>query len=779
MKKGRTVFILVIMFSLIITSVSTMSFALSGTATQMEKVQLLSDLRIFTGTNGDFRLNEKLSRSEASALAVRILGKELHVLLNAPTLRNTSYPDVDSTQWYAPYVGFCTIEGILSGDTSGNYKPNDYVTEKSFLKIVLGVLGYEMNKDFTWDGVYKKAFETGLVKDLMYIAKVEDNINFTRGDAVNILYSALIIKGKNTVKELFYNLIDSGTITVEDAKRLGLIEEDKEQIGNGKEDDEAEEPEEDKLITEIDELLVFDQNSVSIIFNENIKSIDEIKIYEAYNEDKELDLSIEEIKDNYLILKTQKQKPGMEYTIELQQVEDEDGNIKDVIYSAFIGHSPDVVESDFFRIQKIVPVNEKSVKIYFTHPININSEIAFNYNVTKNGYLIASGEKDQLIVRKVNSEDNCVLLTLKSDSFTKNEQYSVEIYESLTSAYGVRINDGLGDEMAFTAVEGEADSFNVIEVIPYDKKTILLSFNKEVNPFLAQQIYNFYVTDKDNKPIPIEKVTVESQGIRSGEVVFISLKNSMDKDGKYYITINNLNDITRQEYITERTYSFVADYGATDKLGIVDVTPVDKQTVDVYFTSMLDVISASNKDYYYVSLRSGTAKVYPRAVLYDRAIHPYRVTLIFNQSDLEENREYELKVNYEIKDYLGNKSGLTLTERFHASDDDKTSPVIEKVTPVSTDAVMLVFDKELAFNQINLSPENYTLEYIFEGMSIKKLPLSVLYINAKTLILKFDRLEYDIPYSLRFNSLMDYSGTSFKVTGEGTNYVEFELSEND
>lgn len=779
MKRGRSILLFGLVFSLLITSMATSSFALSGTASQQEKVKLLDDLRIFTGSNGDYRLNDKLSRSEAAALAVRILGKDLHVLLNSATYRNTTYPDVDPAKWYAPYVGYCTAEGILSGDTTGNYKPEEFITEKSFLKIVLGVLGYAMNSDFTWDGVFKKAFEIGLVKDLSYIAKVEDNVNFTRGNAVNILYNALTIKGKVTGKELFYNLIDAGTLTVNDAKEFGLIEEGKEGTGAGNEDEKEETPAQDKLVTEIEELLVFDENTISIIFNENIKSIQKIKIYEVYSEDKELSFSIEEMKDDHLLINTQKHKPGKEYTVELQQVEDNNGNIRDVIYSAFIGYTPGIVESDFFRIQKIEPVNEKSVKLYFTHPVNANCEIAPYYSVTRNGFAFASGDQDQLLARTINSENNSILLSLKSSSFTVGEQYAVEIDGDMVSTYGVRLNDGAGDEMAFTAVQGEFDTFKVIEVIPYDRKTILLSFNKEVNPFLAQQIYNFYVTDKEYKPIQIENVTIESQGNRAGEVVYIKLGKNLELNGKYYITINNLNDISRQEYITERTYSFIADYGSADKLDLVDVTALDTQTVEVYFTNMPNPADAQNKNYFYVTLRSGsgTTKINPVYALYDKAIHPYRTTLIFNKGDLIPNREYILYVNYEIKDYIGNKADLTLKEFFHASGEDKTSPIIEDATPISTDAIKLVFDKELAFNQTNLSPGNYALEYSYLGMSIKKIPLSVLYVDAKTLVLKFDKLEYDVHYSLKFNALVDYTGETFKVTGDGTNYVEFELKE--
>jgi hypothetical protein len=771
MKTGRTFLVICLILSLL-TSMATISFALPAMATQQQKVQLLDELRIFTGSNGDYRLNDKLSRSEASALAVRIMGKDYEVLLNASKYKNTPYPDVDPNHWYAPYVGFCTKEGILSGDTKGNYNPNDFITEKSFLKIVLGVLGYQLNSDYTWDNVYRKAFEAGLVTSLSYIAKEEDNTDFKRGDAVNVLYNALMLKEKSTGKELFYRLIDSNIITTEKAIELGLIEKTDE------EDKDVEDVIEDENPTEIEELLIFDANTVSIIFNEDIESIGKIYIYEVNDEDEELDFEIEEMEDDYLLIKTDRQVPGQEYTIEIQDIEDADGNTLDVLFAAFIGAEAEVVESDFFRIQKIEPINEKSVKLFFTHPVNINSENAIYYTIFEDGYSFASGEKDQLIIRTINAEDHCVLLSLKNEKFDEGERYTVEISGELTSAYGVKLNDGGGDEMPFTAVSGEVESFKLEDVIPYESETILLSFNKEVNPFLAQQIYNFYVTDKNFNPVPIESVTIESQGPRTGEVVFIHIKEKMKKDEKYYVTINNLNDVSRQEYITERTYSFIADYGKTDALEIEDVEAIDIQTVNVYFSNMPDEISARDAEYYSVILRRGSTKrIYPQYVLYDRSIHPYRVTLYFGENDLEERREYELRINNSIKDYLGNKAGGLLEERFNASSKEKTSPSIEEITPISTDAVKIVFDKEIAFNQTNLSTVNFTLEYNYKGMSIKKVPLSVLYVNARTLVLKFDKMEYDMPYTLKFNTLVDFTGAAYKVTGDGTNYVEFELED--
>jgi hypothetical protein len=773
MKTRRTVLIIGLVLSLL-ASMTTISFALPIMATQQQKVQLLDELRIFTGSNGDYRLNDQLSRSEASALAVRIMGKDYEVLLNASKYKNTPYPDVDPNHWYAPYVGFCTKEGILSGDTKGNYNPNDFITEKSFLKIVLGVLGYQLNSDYIWDNVYRKAFEVGLVTSLSYIAKEEDNTDFKRGDAVNVLYNALMLKEKSSDKELFYRLIDSNIITTAKAIELGLIEKT-----NDEEDDEdvKEDIEKDETPTDIEELIVFDENTISIVFNEDIDSIGAIRIFEVNNEDEELEFDIEELGEDYILLKTEKQSSGLEYIIEFEDIEDVHGNVIDILYEPFVGVSIDDTNSNFFRIQKVEAVNEKSIKVYFTHPLNINSENPLYYMILNNGKTFSSGEKDQLLVRTVNAEDHCVLLTIKNDTFEEGEKYTVEINGDMNSAYGVGLNDGKGDEISFTGISGEIEGFKLEDVIPYERETILLSFNKEVNPFLAQQIYNFYVTDKNFQPIAIEQVAIESQGTDAGKVVYIHIKDIMKKKEKYYVTINNLNDITRQEYITERTYSFVADYGSTDKLEIVDTDPIDIQTIDVYFNSMLDETSAANKDNYYINLRRNNTKIYPQNVLYDKAVHPYKVTLFFNEGDMVGKKDYEVKVSYELKDYLGKNAGITLTDRFKSSIKEKEGPSIQEVTPISSDAVKIVFNKEIAFNQTNLSPANFHLECNYMGMNITKVPLSVLYVNARTLILKFDKLEYDMPYTLKFNTLVDFTGAAYKVTGDGTNYVEFELED--
>jgi len=390
--------------------------------------------------------------------------------------------------------------------------------------------------------------------------------------------------------------------------------------------------------------------------------------------------------------------------------------------------------------------------------------------------MVADGSKDQLLARTVGSESNCVYLSLKTGSFEDDSLYTLVISGDMTSAYGVKMNDGNGDEMPFRAVAGEADYFRLEKIKTYDRETLMLTFNKEVNTFLAQQVYNFYLTDESNSPIRIEHVTVESQGANAGKVLYLNIEGMFIKNARYYITINNLNDVTRQEYITETTYSFDADYGQSGRFGIQKIVVQDRQTIEVYFTNLPDPDSAVNESNFYVKPRKGSGVIYPVRALYDPAIHPNRVVLFFSDTALTASKDYDLVVDYEFKDYLGNEIGMTVNNYFTASSKAKTGPSIEEAVPVSTDAIKLVFDKEISFNQVNLSPSNYTLEYSYNGMPIRKVPLSVLYVNAKTLVLKFDRLEYDVPYMLKFASIVDYTGATYKVTSDGKNFVEFRLT---
>ncbi len=103
----------------------------------------------------------------------------------------TPFDDVDENDWFAPFVGYCYQNGIIKGFGDGSFRPDDFVSEKAFLTMVLGSLNYEADKDFDWDTVLQKAYEVGLVENIEYAVRTEDNTNYLRENVVHTIYMSL------------------------------------------------------------------------------------------------------------------------------------------------------------------------------------------------------------------------------------------------------------------------------------------------------------------------------------------------------------------------------------------------------------------------------------------------------------------------------------------------------------------------------------------------------------------------------------------------------------
>ena len=72
----------------------------------------------------------------------------------------------------------------------------------------------------------------------------------------------------------------------------------------------------------------------------------------------------------------------------------------------------------------------------------------------------------------------------------------------------------------------------------------------------------------------------------------------------------------------------------------------------------------------------------------------------------------------------------------------------------------------------NLLNNNYTLESIEENVKISRVPSSVTFYNACVLILRFDSLDFNKKYVLKFDSLKDYSGLNIRTASDGSNSVD-------
>lgn len=709
------------------------SVALPADKTTQEKAQLLNTLKIISGTNGEFNLSNQVRRSEAAAFIVNLLGKGAHVAANKAQYSLTTYTDVPSTQWYAPFIGFCSQNGYVI-NSSTEFKPLDFITEKEFLKLVMMAMEYRENTDFTSDTIYDKARELGLITLNEYINFSTEGVSKipTRGNVVDVLYAALSLNTRTGYK-MAQKLIDEKVVTRVEAMAYGLINDTK--------------------ATAIVSVENTDLENVEVRMNENLVSIGDVRIYSKANPTSYLACQVSAVSGDLVQIKSSALDTGVTYIIELTNIKDTEGNLTQKLFAEFKGFEPKEIKSNFFRISKIEPINTRSIMVYFTHPVTINSEVCLYYSIYSDNTIVADGKKGQIKGGVLNSNKTAVLLSLDSGILNEGRLYTLKIDGGMPSAYGVSLNNGLGDSMKFVASQNIDAKFQLMQCSPLDKRTLHLVFNKEINPFLAQQIYNFYITDKNNSPIKINSTVLDINGCG----IFINLGQDMVKGEKYYLTINNLNDITKQEYISEEIFPYNADFGTTSGFDFDGIHIVDSQTIELFFNRPLNVSTAEVLNNYSI-IRSGTyIVVHPERVLYDPKTDQYKVTLFLSANNrLSSQYMYDLSAS--VKDYLG-YSAASAKITFNGIDTPSYDTGIEEVVPVSTDTIKLTFTKQIAFASPNLLPSNYILEYDYNRNNIKKVPICVIYIDSRTLALKFDCLEDDTAYKLKVVELLDVTGS--------------------
>ena len=115
---------------LTVTAMTSVSAAVVPEADIEEMADALNKLNILQGANGDYMLDNYMTRAEAAAFIVRMLGKENYVKENSESLIPVKYADVRANDWFAPYVGYSTLMGIIGGNPDGTFAPRENATEK-------------------------------------------------------------------------------------------------------------------------------------------------------------------------------------------------------------------------------------------------------------------------------------------------------------------------------------------------------------------------------------------------------------------------------------------------------------------------------------------------------------------------------------------------------------------------------------------------------------------------------------------------------------------------
>ncbi len=749
MKRSISV-VLLIAFCLIMFT-ATMTVNASAETDTEEMADVLNKLSILQGSNGNYLLDDNLQRAHAIALIIRILGKEDYVKQHADELKYiTKYSDVPSTAWYAPYVEYSTLESIVGGNPDGTFGPIDNVTEKAFLKMTLCALGYEYGVDFDWSNIYQKAYNIGIVTDLSYFERTQDDTDYLRAEAIEVIYNALNTYIKGTSTKMVYTMVNEGMVTNDEVRESGLFT--------------------DEIQTEIESVVSLTPNSIEIKLNENIQNVDlhSINICEATLNDRELEVKTAGFRGNSIQVVTSGQMPGIKYDVSIVNVTDSEGNISGELSGEFTGFTPQKVESDFFRIEKVEQLTSNVLNVYFTHPVNINSETPAFYELFEDAAPMVTGAVHNMTVKRLQAYDNAVSIYLKDEVLELGKVYTLRISGRLTSNYGVKLGEGFGETRDFVAIAEHTNQLDVSSVEAWTNKSVRLLFNREIDPAWAGKRLNYTVYDKNNNAIDVINAIVTESGEYSGREVLLSLSYSLEKTKHYKLRIDYIPDVYKQSVIEEKECSFSGSYPDNKDLAVTSAFSEQNNSVVMTFNKALDPEAAMKLNNYSIRSVSGTSFYSaPEKIYYFEEGGEYKVKIFTSAGRTFDNKyTYAVNVN-NMRDSLGNiQTGLIHVE-FKGGGSTNTKPQMVEAVTISKDAVKVTFSIEIAFDPNNISTTNYTLEYAENSQIIKMIPTGVTYVDAKTIVLRFDELDPSVFYQIRFRSITDYSELYTRTADDG------------
>ena len=137
---------LVMTMSLVTVSAGAKDFTDSTKIQYAEAVDVMSAVKVIDGyAEGDFRPSATLTRGAAAKIICNlILGPTTASALVADA---APYKDVPTNHTFAGYIAYCQKEGIISGYADGTFKPGNTLTGYAFMKMLLGALGLQADKE--------------------------------------------------------------------------------------------------------------------------------------------------------------------------------------------------------------------------------------------------------------------------------------------------------------------------------------------------------------------------------------------------------------------------------------------------------------------------------------------------------------------------------------------------------------------------------------------------------------------------------------------------------
>lgn len=668
--------------SRLVTIVLIMMLVVGGVGFSSELGELYK-LKLISGDGNSFNLDGQLKRSDAAAFIVKLLGKNEYVQKKKYLYTNVSFSDINKNDWYAPYIGYLTKKDIVNGFGDNTYKPYEDVSEKAFLKMALVALGYEYNEDFTWDNIYIKAFEIGLLEDISYTVKTDDTYDYTRGEVVEVLHKTLDKAIKDQNRTVVERLIDEEVVEKADVEELGLIKED-------------------QVTTEISSLKLKSNTILEFKLNEKVTDYEIQIIDDADNAQEIVDITTDgkEFKVEVSALESDR-----EYTLKISNLVDQEGFVVDLLKKDFDGPEEIVVESPYFEVSKIEVLNKREIMVSFTHPVDDTVKLPVYYSIKKDGIELIEGTSKNMKVSLVPGDDTSIKIWLMRDSFEKGQTYTLDINGELKSLYTVYLNKGEGQEVNFTGIDKVPEELRLEDIEVLNDDYIRLTFNKDLDSATALDNDNYSMDDLDSSGNDYNNAAdVEFSGMGALEKRQIDVKfYNMDDNHTYELEIDDIKDIYEHTEIENYEESFRCKYDEDDEdtdVELAGAVVVNEKTIKVYFDETID--KSSENAIFSIDGES----------VYDVVFNeekPHILTILLSSKFTENETE-----DIELIDGLYDKNknlvdDIMILEDVEGSDNQMEDVKVESMEFISDDKIKIEFSRA-----INTSKSDNLSDYILE-----------------------------------------------------------------
>lgn len=216
MKKMRKIISLIVALAFLF-SIAVPAMAAEPTAAEKAGNKLLS-LGVIEGyPGGGLGLDKTITRAEITVILAKSTGmKDAAELLKSTP---SKFSDVKPGEWYTGWINLAAAQGWVKGDPQGTFRPNDPVSYREIVTMLMKILGYNDNLPGDWPVDYLvKAAALEITKDVAFDAKAPA----VRGDvfqfASKTLETKIVSYDKDNDKfnesadTLLSKYFDSGTV---------------------------------------------------------------------------------------------------------------------------------------------------------------------------------------------------------------------------------------------------------------------------------------------------------------------------------------------------------------------------------------------------------------------------------------------------------------------------------------------------------------------------------------------------------------------------------------